>query len=389
MSAITRNTIVGVKKETVEGTFISPAGTDVLHIVDLPGQSPVIDVLDRGVFKGSIGKLKPIKGMHSGTLEIKTEMRAGGATASVSQPPDWDALARSAFGAATTGTNSTTIAGSTASVIKLTTGQGANFAKFDVVFILGEVSFIISISTDDLTLNEDLTKGAPGSGVAVRGGTTYKPASTGHDSLSVAIWEDAEVSGKEFRGKGCRVANLSLEDLTVGQLPRLVFSLEMLDFDQVIGTAPTPTFLAQLPAAVIQGRATKGDATLALGTVEFEMAQTISREKDINAAGGVTRMFVTGREITGSINPFVNQADVTFFTQWKDNTSFELFVVVGIRDSNGDLVQGSCVALYMPQVLFSEFGKEDLDGSLVHNLGYAAHESDGGTGDDEVFLGVI
>jgi len=176
---LSRNTIVGVKAEVTEGTYNAPTATDVIQVADIPAAAPVIDKINRDVIKGSLSQLKPLAGMHSGTIELMTEIRAAGVTALVSDQPEAHELFKNAMGRYNAGTNATTVAGSTATAINLGVGEGATFAVYDVVFILGEVRHVVSIAVDTITLNAALTAGAPAAATAVRAGHNYKPGTGG------------------------------------------------------------------------------------------------------------------------------------------------------------------------------------------------------------------
>ncbi len=392
MSVLTRKTIVGVAAEVTEGIYVAPAAGDVLCVVGFPTVSPTIEKLERNLVKGTIGQKKPLSGLRAGTLELVTELRAGGVTGGESDLPEADLLLRCALGRHNAGTSSTTDVGSTATDIVLVAGGGAGFQPFGLVWIDGEVRFVVAIAGDTLTLNSALAHGAPGAGEAVKRGQTYKPASEGHPPLSVTVFQDAQSpgSGPVARGIGARVSNLALTDFTVGQIPKLTVGLELLDHDEVIATAPaSPVFGTQTPPVVIHGIAQKDGVQFDIGALELTLENTIAREVDINQEGGTRRLFVGGRSVTGTVDPFMAQGDVALQDAWRDNETFSLFVALGIKDASGDIVQGSAVGIYIPNAVFTENAREDADGVLKHTLSFQAHESDLTSGDDELFLGFV
>jgi hypothetical protein len=387
---LTRKTVAAIKGEALEGVYEAPGATDVIQIVGFSPPAPTIENLDRNLIKGTIGKQKPLKGLKAGTAEIVTELRAAGVTAGVSDEPEASLLFESALGRRKVGANATTALGSTATVIKLTAGGGAGFEKYDILLLDGEVRFIVGITGDDLTLNAPLTKGAPASGVAVKAGYTYKPASEGHKPFSLALFQDASTGGPTFKGIGCRVSSLALTDVTVGQIPKVTWTLELLTHAESIETSPgSPVFEPQNPPVVINGLAQRNDAVFGIATLEMTLENTISRQLDINAEGGTRRLHVTGRAVSGTVDPFLDQNTVTLQNAWRDNETFELFVLLGIRNALGDILQGTAVGIYLPSAIFTENGREDQDGLLKHALGYQAHEAEGGPGDDDVFIGFV
>ncbi len=390
MSVLTRKTIVGIKEEVSEGTFLAPTASDLIQVVGFPTVSPTIENLERNLIKGTIGLLKPLKGLKAGTVELVVELRAAGVSAGDSDEPEASLLFESALGTKVDNSATFTVdVGSTATVVELTTG-GSSWAANDIIFVDGEIRFVVSISTDSLTLNSALTKGAPASGTSVFGGWTYKPASEGHKPFSLAVFQDAAASGPEFRGLGCRISSLALSDLTVGQIPKATFTLELLTHDEVIGTSPaSPVFEPQVPPVVINGIAQRDDAAFNIATLELTLENTVPRELDINTAGGTRKLFITRRMVSGTVDPFIDQSAVTLQDAWRDNTTFEFFLALGVKDSSGDVIQGTAVAIYMPTVIFTENAREDQDGVLKHSLSYQAHELETGSGDDDIFIGFI
>ena len=101
-------------------------------------------------------------------------------------------------------------------------------------------------------------------------------------------------------------------------------------------------------------------------------------------------MFITDRTITGTIDPFVIQANVDLFDNFNDNDSIELFSAVGATDATGDLLQGTVAAIWVPNAIFTEYPKEDSEGVLKHTISYQAHEDESiPDGDNELYLGFI
>jgi len=390
--ALTRSTLVAVVAEVTEGTYVAPAsGADYVQIVDVPAFNPEVEQLDRNLIKGSIGRLKPLHGIRSGTMELGIELRSGGVTGIVVDAPEADVLLESAFGRKTTPGNATTVGGSTDTDINVDTGEGAAYEKGDVVHIDGELRFVRSVAGDVLTLNRALDKGAPAAAVDVIGGYTYKPANDSHDPLSITVWYGDEW---EARGVGCRVSNVAFTDFATGQIPKLTLTLEMLDYDSVAASSPfTPTFNATPPPVAIGGNvyrsATGGgsDTLFCVNNIEMTMAQTVTPEECITNTGGRSRLFITDREVTGTVDPQVDAANISIWTDFVDNTDFELEVGIASLDASDDFIAGEGVGLWMPFNNFTGVGFEDSDGTMVHSLPFSAHESV--ALQDEIFLGFV
>lgn len=371
--ALTRNTVVGVVQEVTEGTYVAPTASDLVQIVDFPAHNPVVERLDRDLIKGSIGRLKPLHGIRSGTMELSVELRSGGVSGGVVQQPEIHELLLSAFGRHTAPGNATLIGGSTDTIIELDTGEGAAYEEGDIVHILGEIRAIRSVATDTVTLNRALDKGAPAASTTFVGGYTYKPANTGHNPLSVTVWYGDEW---EARGVGCRVSNVAFADFTTGQIPKLNFTLEMLNWDEVAGSSPaSPVYNDTPPPVAVNGTIYKDTTDFCVNAVEMGIASTVTPELCINNLGGRARLFVTDREISGTVDPMVDAANIGLFADFRDNVDFELEVSVASIDSSNDKVAGEGIGVWMPFMNFTGMGFADNDGTVKHELPVSAHES--------------
>lgn len=385
--ALSRNLVVGVAPEVTEGTYVAPNASQAIQVVDFPTFTPEIENLDRNLIKGSIGRLKPLRGIHSGSVELNVELRAAGATAGVSDQPEVHDLLRSAFGTFTNHANSTTVGGSTATLIELGTGQGAIWAKGDILMILGEVRFVRSVTGDQLTLNRALTAGAPAAATSVKAGWTYKPATSGHLPLSITGFFSGSANAWEQRMTGCRCSNLGLADFATGQIPKLNMTFDVLDHTSVAGSAlANPVYEDQVPPVALGGQVYKDTTSFDINALEMTLAQVVTPETAINAVGGRRALRITDRNATGTFDPFLDDSDVSRFTDWLNNTDFEIQAALGVL-SGGLMVQGSAVGMWMPQVNYTSLGLADQDGLVKHDLGFAAHESV--ALNDECYLGFV
>lgn len=385
---LSRKTIVGVKAEVTPGTYITPTSTDLLRVVEVPIPAPAIDVADRPLITGQLGELKPIKSMRHGTIPLKTELRGGGVTAGTTKRPENGELLKNAFGKEHVGVNTTTVSGSTSAQLKLLTSAISISRIGSPILLSGIVRVITAQSGLYATLNQGLGA-VPASGVAVKVGRTYAPGSddTDYNYLSITLFQDAATSGPAFKGIGCKTSSLAFSGFEVGQIPKLEHTLEVMDHSEALATVPAgASFNSQLPPVVMNGYVSRADAQLAIDTMEFKLENTIEQEKDVNASSGIVDQFVTKRKVTGKINPKLAQADVALQDAWRNNDSFELFTVVGQKNSSGQFQHGTCAVLYMPNVVFTNGGREDKNGLMRHALEFMAHVD---TGDDEVYLGIL
>lgn len=175
-----------VKEETTIGTYVAPAsGADFVAL--RPGNETSYEpeqlesdelLNDIGTAKSFIGK-EIVSGSHSAYL------RHSGVEG---QEPQLGVLYESVMGTKqVAAVEYDTVSGSTTTVVKVNTGEGANFVEGQALLVKNgsgyEIRNVNSISGDDLSLNFRLTN-APGTGVNLGKAVTYIPAASGHPSFS-------------------------------------------------------------------------------------------------------------------------------------------------------------------------------------------------------------
>jgi hypothetical protein len=186
-AGLQRASIFAIKEEVTAGTYVAPsAATQFIPL--RPGNTlnyePEIlenDELlnDIGASKGLIGK-ESVSGSHSAYL------RHSGVEG---QEPQIGVLYESIMGSkAVAGTEYDTVASSTTTLLKVDTGEGANFQAGQAVLVKDgsngySIRNIASISGDDLTLNFKLSA-APAAGVNLGKAVLYIPAAQGHPTFS-------------------------------------------------------------------------------------------------------------------------------------------------------------------------------------------------------------
>lgn len=227
---VTRSTVMAIKPETTEGTPLAPAGTgDYVRLQDGFDMAPQFETLENAELSSSIGRTKSILGSENPTFSFSHYLRNSG---SVATAPDWGEVLKAAFGSETiAGAEYNTVAASTVSVVKVDTGEGATFERGEMLLVKDgtngySIRPVHSIATEDLTLGFNLAN-APGTGVNLGRCVLYKPADTGHQSLS--IWNYLGNSGAVQMATGCRVTSLDIQ-ADAGQLINCSISMEGIGF---------------------------------------------------------------------------------------------------------------------------------------------------------------
>jgi hypothetical protein len=186
MAGLIRSSIFSLKAESTEGVYAPPvAGSDFVPL--RPGNTSNFEpelldsdelLNDIGASKGSIGK-EAVSGSHPAYLKH---------SGVEGQEPEVGILYESLFGSkVVNATEYDTVSGSTVSVIKVGSGEGALFSQGQALLIKDSVGYSIrnigSISGDDLTLNFNVTS-APAVGINLGKAVLYAPVAQGHKSFS-------------------------------------------------------------------------------------------------------------------------------------------------------------------------------------------------------------
>lgn len=181
MAFQTKNSVLAMIEESTEAVYVPPSGaTQYLPIRTGFSLTNEIEQLENDALTGSIGVAKPAVGLENPTSEIPLYLHASG-TEGVA--PDIAAPLKGALGTQTTNsTEYNTIVGSTTSVIKVDSGEGAFFYRGQSLLIKDstngyKIRPVLSISSDDLTLGFQVSV-APGTGVNLGKAISWIPSST-------------------------------------------------------------------------------------------------------------------------------------------------------------------------------------------------------------------
>lgn len=388
---VKKNTSIAIEEETVEGTYVTPAAaTSFLQtLADGTEINRSKELLERNIFNGSLGKTSPRTGTRTVSGSVPVECRAfstaGGA-------PEYNSLAKSAFGARRQATTTTTskATGNTSTVLAI---QDADISKFNVGDMIMvkqsgayHVSPIISktsgVGTATITLLVAHPAGAMTASVVIEKFTTYTVANSGHPTLSISKYIDSAV--REY-AVGARVTSMALENFSTGQIPTLNFGFDGLDFNSSL-TAPsfTPSYDSALPPIVLDARMYIDGAATDVNEVAFSLENTLGFATSIAASNGRISGRATERAISGSFNPYKQDNSVANYTKFLNNTAFSLFAYAKVPTSvAGEF--GQVVAFYMPNCLITELGEADQDGLLQESISFIASRGAAGTTDEIYF----
>jgi len=306
MAISSKSSVASVKKETTEGTLVAAtAATSFIPLQPDAAMAPNTETLTNDEIKSSIGASAPILGLEAPTFSLSHYVKHSGVEG---QAPGYGPILESIFGATDTeATEYNTVASSTTSVIKVDTGEGAQFRRGQALLIKDPVNgyrirAVESISGNDLTIGFNVPV-APGTGVNLGKAITYYPANTGHPTLSFFHYLGNPGAVQAISGARTVSASFSAE---AGQLLNGTYSFEGVSyyFNPIEITSSTDTLDFDDGSARTATVAAKWYKT------PNELAEAL--EVAMNAAGSSDTFTVTYSKTTGK------------FTIASDGASFEL-----------------------------------------------------------------
>lgn len=375
---IKQNTIVAIEEESTEGTYVTPSGASsfILPLADGFEMTPAKEVLERNNLNASLFMDASRSGIRSVATTIPVEFKAGDSFAI----PEWNKLLESALGsyaaapsAVTSGTGHTTTV--------ITFADTSDFEVGDIVLVeeAGDyhVSPVVTVTTD--TSIELLVAGASAfsDNVDVRPLHKWKAADSGHPSLSITKYVENAV--REYSA-GSKVTSLALENWTTGQQPTLNFSTEGLSFDRSL-TAPsyTPSYDDSKPIIALQACIYIDGTVLGVNELSWSLENTLGFRTTTCSENGRTASRVTASSLTGSLNPYKQDDDISNYTKWLNDTEFSLFGY-GYNPTSTSGEFEEIVAFYFPKCQFTEISESDQDGLLQDSLSFKVNkDADGNT----------
>lgn len=230
MPISTKSSILAAIVEVTENTPVAPSGTgQYIPLQDDFSMEPAFEQLENAELKSSIGMAKTILGAENPTASFSAYLKHSGVEGSA---PQLDEVLTAAFGAEViASTEYDTVSSSTTTLIKVNTGEGVNFQRGQLLLIKDatngySIRPVQSVSGDDLTLGFPLQV-APGTGVNLGKCVLYKPANSGHQSLT--LWHYAGNPGAVQMMSGSRVTELGMQ-FQAGQLINMSMNFEGLEY---------------------------------------------------------------------------------------------------------------------------------------------------------------
>ncbi|MEE8599308.1 MAG: phage tail tube protein [Dehalococcoidales bacterium] len=380
------NSVIGLSKEVTEGTYLAPSD----WVMPLEGfsDSSNREELERQAITANIGTAVPRVGIKSASVTLPLEYKGSGAEGT---DPESDLLLESMLGSKREiNSRSTTKAGNTASQLEIEDADISKYSAGDMIVVLeaGDHSahFITAVDPTAAAANITISparSGAPSDNVEISMSTTYYPANISHPSLSASVFLGDEILSSV---SGCKVASMSLDNFSVGQVPSLNFALQGMDFDRSDASSAGATYSDGLPFITLGACVYQDGVSLELQDFSFTVTNEIGQIKSTCSESGVTTQRHTKRSIEFSMNPYM---DDTTLEQWDKFTGQELYslVVIGFSPSAvaGEIDLGSVCGVYLPNCLTTSAPTGDVDNIMVDDISGKA--TVGLTGDeDDIFM---
>ena len=387
-------TLVAIEPEVTEGTYVAPsAGSSFIQTLEGIEVNPAKDLVEREVLTNSIGKVQPRVGLRSVSGSLPVEFKGSGTEGGA---PEYGLLLESALGTKRSFTSSTTKTGNANNQLEIEDADISKYSKYDILVIKESgsyhVAYVTAVDTTASAANIQYAPTAPftpSDNVEVAASQMYVTANDSHPSFSTSVYWADEI---RQTGVGCKVTSLSLENFQTGQVPTWGISFDGSNYDRVDGSAPfTPSFDDALPPILQGGESScvfEDGTQMENNNFSVELSNELSFVESIcEGRSGASRM--TSRTVSGSVNPYMDDTDVSRFTKFNDNTPFALFAYAANPSSTaGELELGSICAVLLPNCITTEMPTGDQEGLLTDDISFSANR--GSQGDiEEMVVGFI
>lgn len=388
--------LFGLETESTEGTYVAPsAATSYFQpLEDAFELTPARELLDRTVVNSSIGPSTPKMGMKTVSGTVGVEFRASGTEGA---DVDFGLFLKGALGATRSISTTTTTksSGNTGSALQIEDADISKFAVGDIIVVKesgGHHPCVVtakdsSSGTANITISPSKASGSFSNSVVISKSTMYYTAATGHPALSVSYYWANQIRQAAI---GAKVTSMSLENFTTGQLPSLSFGFEGLTYSEADGAAPhTPTYDTGTPPVVLSACIYKNGTSFAVNQFSLSLENTLGFQTSTCSANGRIGSRVVERVISGSLNPYADDTTMAWYDLFDAGTEFSLFIKAFNPSSTaGELTMGSCIGIYLPKCIVTEYKKGDQEGLVTDEVSFQAVR--GAAGDtEEMYLGLI
>jgi len=211
-----------------------------------------------------------------------------------------------------------------------------------------------------------------GETVSAETSVTYRPASSGQESVTIKFYED----GTLYVLLGC-VGNPSISG-EAGKFGVFSFTFTGHLTGPTDASIITGSFSTVVPPVIQSAAFTIDSYAGVIGTLSTDLQNQIVTPPSVNAADGYAAIRITGRDPVGTIDP---EMELVATEDWVGNWRSGAAMALTIGSIGG--TAGNIWDLDMPAVSYREVGRGDRDGVRTLELTFGCAES---SGDDELSL---
>ncbi|MCX5711767.1 MAG: phage tail tube protein [Candidatus Omnitrophica bacterium] len=367
---------VAAKLESIEGVAETLAAADAKILAYDPKVSHDPEIFTRDPVRSSLSQVGKIIGKRPASLAFKLELRGSGTKTT---DPEWIKLIQ-ACGFASSALKSIAIGAIASGPFQhgeIITG-GTSHASGRVVFntVNGDAKiYYVSISTGELASGEVLTGSksaatATTSGTPVSEGKEYRPVSSDASSLTMGSYEDGVL--KTIKGaRGTVKFNFKS-----GQPVMMDFNFQGVE----AGIADTALLASishesQKPPALLSASLLLDAYAARIGEMNIDINNNLASRDDINDSRSILSFLITGKTISGSLNPeMVTAATYDFYTKYFANTEAILSFIVGATTGNK-------FRFYAPRLQITKLEDDERDGIQLLKVSFDLNGSIDGEDD--------
>lgn len=385
IGVLKNKTLVAVAKEITEGVPVDPStGTDFIQVLEGITNDPAKELVERAVITPLKGKIQPRTSTKSASGSLPVEWKSSGTEGAGDL--ETDVLYESMLGGKRiVGLRDSIEATSTVSNLLITSHS---YNKGDFLHILEagahHLCFVKEVvDVDNITITPPMPS-VPTDGTEIAKSVVYY-ASDDEPTFTETIYWGDEIKEQV---EGCRIASSSFDSITTGATPAATMSTQALNFTEIDGSAPVvPVYNDVLPPIALRAVVSMGSGCMAMDEASFAVENTISNLTSVCSESGIIASRISQRAVTGSITPYLDDADTSNFDKFVENENFEITITLANPSGvDGEFELGSAVGAFMPQCVFTALPKADKDGTLTQAGEFQAHTGSTGT-ETELFLG--
>jgi len=170
-------------------------------------------------------------------------------------------------------------------------------------------------------------------------------------------------------------------NFTAGQVASIDFTFTGIWADPEDSAIIAPTYPTVIPPRVAGVELTIGSWSPVFQSLSFDLGNEVTLREDAQQTSGYISAVITGRRITGTINPEATLvATHDIYGDWKDGTEAALAFAVGSGSADGN-----CVDVAAPKLQWTNVQEGDREGINIDEGSFQLNRSVA-AGDDELTI---